>query len=86
MSERLFRVVVGGRHTGVPEESKEKFLVGACEIATESLSRFETKHLFAEGVEFHNEALLDLGSCLPGDIAGFELLAWWQNGWDVVEN
>jgi hypothetical protein len=74
MSERLFRVIVGGRHTGAPEEGKEKLLFGACEIATESLSRFETKRLFTEGVEFHNEALLDLGRYLPGDIAGFELL------------
>jgi len=35
MSERLFRVIVGGWHTGAPEESKEKFLFGACEIATD---------------------------------------------------
>ena len=74
MSERLFRVIIGGRDTGAPEESKEKLLFGAYEIATESFSRFETKGLFAEGVEFHNEALLDLGRFVPGDIAGFELL------------
>jgi len=72
--ERLFRVIVRGRHTGTPEEGKEKFLFGAYEIATESLSRFETKRLFADGVQFHNEALFDLGRRLPGDIAGFQLL------------
>jgi len=75
MSERLFRVIVGGRHTGAPEEGKEKLLFGACEIATESFSRFETKRLFADGAEFHDEVLFDLGRRLPGDMAGFELLA-----------
>ena len=75
MSERLFCVIVGGRHTGAPEESKEKLLFGAYEIATESLSRFETKGLLAEGVEFPNEALFEPGRFVPRDIAGFELLA-----------
>ena len=76
MSERLFCVIVGGRHAGTPEKGKEKSLIGAYEVATESLSRFETKPLFAEGVEFHNEALFGLGRRLPGDIAGFELLSY----------
>ena len=33
--ERLFRVIVRGRHTGVPEEGKEKFLLGSCEVGPE---------------------------------------------------
>ena len=74
MSERLFCVIVCGRYAGASEEGKEKFLFGACEIGSEGLGGFETKRLFADGVQFHNEALFDLGRCLPGDIAGFELL------------
>ena len=74
MSERLFRVIVRGRHTGSAEESKERLLFGACEKATESLGRFETKGLFAEGAQLPNEAFFEFGCCLPGDMAGFELL------------
>jgi len=74
MSKRLFCVIVGGRHTGSAEESKERLLFGACEKATESLGRFETKGLFAEDAQFHSEAFFELGRCLPGDMAGFELL------------
>ena len=40
MSERLFRVIVGGRYTGAPEEGKEKFLLGSCEIVLELGVRF----------------------------------------------
>ena len=41
MSERLFRMVVGGRHTGTPEEGKEKLLIGACKIGPEGFGGFE---------------------------------------------
>ena len=75
MSERLFRVIVGGRDAGTPEEGKEKFLLGTCEIGSEGLGGFETKRLFAEGIEFPDKAFFDLGRRLPGDISGFELLA-----------
>ena len=74
MSERLFCVIVGGRHAGTPEEGKEKFLFGACEIAPESLGGFKTKRLFADVIQFCGEAFFELGRRLPGDIAGFELL------------
>jgi len=73
MSERLFCVIVGGRYTGAPEEGKEKFLLGSSEIGPEGLGGFETKRLFADVVELRDEAFFDLGRCLPGDIAGFEL-------------
>ena len=71
--ERLFGVIVGGWYAGTPEEGKEKFLLGSCKIAPEGLGGFETKRLFADVVEFRDEAFFDLGRCLPGDIAGFEL-------------
>jgi hypothetical protein len=74
MPKRLFGVIVGGRYTGTPEESKEKFLFGACKVGTEALGGFETKRLFAEGVEFPDRAFFDLGRRLPGECAGFELL------------
>ncbi len=74
MPERLFGEVVGGWDAGTPKESKEKFLLGACEIASEGLSGFETKRVFADGVEFPGESFFDLGRRLPGEIAGFELL------------
>ena len=74
MPERLFRVIIGGRYAGSPEEGKEKFLIRACEIGPEGLGGFETKRLFADVVELRDEAFFDLGRCLPGDIAGFELL------------
>ena len=74
MPERLFRLIVGGRYAGTPEESEEKFLLGTCEISPESLGGFEAKRLFAEGVEFPDEAFFDLGRHLPRDLAGFEPL------------
>ena len=46
MSERLFRVIVRRRYPGAPEEGKEKFLLGACEIGPEGLGGFEAKRLF----------------------------------------
>ena len=73
-SERLFRVIVRGRYAGAPEEGKEKFLLGACEIGPEGLGGFETKRPFAEVAQLRDEAFFDLGRRLPGDIAGFELL------------
>ena len=73
--ERLFRMIVRGRHAGMPEEGKEKFLLGSCEVGPEGFGGFETKCLFADGIEFPNKAFFDLGCPLPGDIAGFELLS-----------
>ena len=52
MPEGLFRMIVGGRYARTPEESEEKFLLGTCEIGPEGFGGFETKRLFAEGVEF----------------------------------
>ena len=75
MPKRLFRVIVGGRYAGTSEEGKERFLLGSCEIGPEGLGRFETKWLFAEGVEFPDKGFFDLGRPLPGDMAGFELLS-----------
>ena len=75
MSERLFRVIVRGRYTGAPEEGEEEFLFGSREIGSEGLGGFETKRLFAEGIEFPDKAFFDLGRRLPGDISGLELLA-----------
>lgn len=75
MSERLFRVIVGRWHSGMFEESKEKSLLGTCEIGPEGLGGFEAKRLFADGIQFPGEAFFDLGSPLPGDIAGFEVLS-----------
>ncbi len=54
--ERLFGVIVGGRYAGVAEESKEKSLLGSCEIAPEGLGGFEAKRLFADLVQFPDEA------------------------------
>ena len=74
MPKRLFGVIVGGRYTGTPEESKEKFLFGSYEVGSEGLRGFETKSLFADGMEFPDRVLFDLGRRLPGECAGFELL------------
>ena len=52
MSERLFRVIVGGRYAGAPQEGKEKFLFGSCEIGPEGFGGMETKLLFADLVQF----------------------------------
>ena len=71
--ERLFGVIVGGRYTGAPEEGKEKFLLGSCEIGPEGLGGFETKRPFAEVAQFCDEAFFDLGCRLPADMAGFQL-------------
>ena len=73
-SERLFRVIVCGRYAGAPEEGKEKFLLGACEIDPEGLGGSETKRLFADSAEFPDEAFFDLGRFLPGNISGVKLL------------
>ena len=75
MSKGLFRMSVGGRHAGAPEKGEEKFLIGSCKIAPEGLGGFETKRLFADVVQLCDEAFLDLGRRLPGEIAGFELLS-----------
>ena len=72
--QRLFRMIVCGWYAGTPKEGKEEFLLGSCEIASEGLGGFETKCLFADGVQFLDEAFFDLGRPLPGDIAGFEFL------------
>jgi hypothetical protein len=73
-SKRLFRMIVGGRHAGTPEEGKEKFLLGCCKIGSEGLGGFETKCLVADVVQFRDGAFFDLGRRLPGDSAGFEFL------------
>ena len=75
MPERLFRVIVRGRYAGTPEEGKEKFLLGSSEIGAEGLGGFETKLLFTDAVQFRGEPFFNLGRRLPGDRAGFELLA-----------
>jgi hypothetical protein len=72
--ERLFGVIVRGGYAGTAEKGKEKFLLGSCEIGPEGLGGFETKRLFANSVQFRDEAFFDFGRGLPGDLAGFELL------------
>jgi len=44
-------VIVCRRYAGVPEKSKEEFLLGSCEIAPEGLGGFERKRLFADVVQ-----------------------------------
>ena len=61
MPERLFRMVISGRHAGAPKESKEEFLIGADEIGPESLGGFETKRPFADGAELPDEPFFDRG-------------------------
>ena len=73
--EDLFREIVRGRYAGTPEEGKEKFLLGTCEIGPEGLGGFETKRLFADVIEFRDGAFFDLGRRLPGDIAGIQFLS-----------
>ncbi len=68
-------MVVRGRDTRAPEESKEKSLLGAYEIGSEGFSGFKTKRPFADGMEFPDKSFFDLGRPLPGNIAGFELLS-----------
>ena len=58
----------------MPEEGKEKFLLGTGEISSEGLGGFETKWLFADLVQFRDGSFFDLGRRLPGDISRFELL------------
>jgi hypothetical protein len=38
-------------------------------------NNLETKRLFADGMEWPDKVFFDLGGCLPGDSAGFELLS-----------
>lgn len=75
MPERLFGVIVGGRYTGVPEESEEKSLLWTYEIGSESFGGFETERLFAEGMELRDKRFFDRSRLFPGNIAGFELVA-----------
>ena len=75
MSQRLFGMIVRGRYARAPEEGQEKSLLGACEIGPEGLGGFETKRLFADGVQLLEKAFFDLGRPLPGDITGFEFLS-----------
>ena len=75
MPKRLFGVIVGGAYAGASEEGEEKFLLGTCEESPEGLGGFEAKCLFADMVQFHGGAFFDLGRRLPGEFAGFELLA-----------
>jgi len=74
MPERLLRMIIRGGYAGTPEEGKEKFLLGACEIAPEGLGRFEAERLSADGIKFPDEAFFDLSCPLPGNIAGLEFL------------
>ena len=74
MSERLFRVIIGGRYAGAAEEGKEKFLFGSCEESSEGFGGFETKRRFADMVQFRDEAFFERGRRLPGEFAGFQLL------------
>jgi len=74
MPERLFRMIVCGRHAGTPEEGKEKFLLWSREIGPKGLCGFKTKRLFADVAEFRDESFFDLGCCLPRNSAGFQLL------------
>jgi hypothetical protein len=67
MSERLFRVIVRGWYAGAAEESKEKFLIGSCEIGPEGLGGFETKRMFADVAQLHDEAFFDLGRCFQAN-------------------
>ena len=67
-------MVVGGWDTRTSEESKEKSLLGSCEIAAEGLGGFKAKRLFADFVQFPDKPFLDPGRRLPWDSAGFELL------------
>ena len=73
MPERLFRVIIRGRHAGTPEERKEKFLFGACEIGPEGFGGFEAKRPFADGAKLCDEPFFDRGGCFPDDVTGFQL-------------
>jgi hypothetical protein len=65
MSERLFRVIVRRRYAGGPEEGKEKFLLGCCEIGPGGLGGFETKRLFADVAQLRDKLFSDLGRRVP---------------------
>ena len=75
MPKRLFGVIVGGGDAGAAEEGEEKFLFGACEESPEGFGGFEPERLFADLVQFGDEAFFDLGRRLPREFAGFEFLA-----------
>lgn len=46
--DRLFGVVVGGRHALDPEEGEEILLLGSAKIRPQCFGGLETKRLFAE--------------------------------------
>ncbi len=71
--ENLFREVICGRYSGVPEEGKERCLVGSREESPEGFGGFETKRLFADLIEFPDGPFFDHGCLVPRGVAGFEL-------------
>ena len=68
-------MIVRRGYVGMSEKSEEEFLLGTRQIAPESLGRFETKHLFAEVVQFSNGVFFDLGGLCPGNLAGVEFFS-----------
>ncbi len=73
--ESLFREIICGRYSGVPEEGKEEFLIGSCEEGPECFGGFKPKGLFADIIEFSDGSFFDLGCFPPGDIPGFKFLS-----------
>ena len=59
-AQRLLGMVVCRRHPWDSKKGEEVFPLGADEVRSQGLGRFETKGLFTDALEFSEEAFLDL--------------------------
>ena len=74
LPERLLRLIVRGRHTGVAKEGKEVFLFRSDQVCPQGLGRFEAKRRFTDFAWFPDEMLFHAGCRIPEDLTGFKLL------------
>lgn len=58
-AQRLLGMVVRRRHPRDAKKSEEVFVLGADEVRSQRLGRLKTKGLFADALEFSEEAFFD---------------------------
>lgn len=74
LPERLLRLIVCGRHTGMPKEGEEVFLIRSDQVCPQGLSGLEAKRRFTDFARFPDEMLFHTGCRIPEDLTGFKLL------------
>ena len=60
LSERLLGMIIGRGYAWDAQKCEEVFLLSADEVGSQGFGRPETKGLFTGGLEFSEEAFLDL--------------------------